>query len=112
MIDNNIQTHMCPRIHINLYDNLIQTHIFPVILNMNYPYELVHHFNVQNHSLSPHPMERAWDEKQDEAEEEVCVPDEASVGPLQLDQLELSLCGIIATNYHPELRLISKFSLP
>jgi hypothetical protein len=39
------------------------------------PYKLVHHFNVQNHSSSPHPEEQGRDDEQDDAEEDDLVPD-------------------------------------
>ncbi len=67
---------------------------------------------VQIHSLSTHAKEKARDEEQDDGEEEDVVPDEASSGLIQWDQVELSLSTIIATNYHPQMRLISKFCLP
>jgi hypothetical protein len=67
---------------------------------------------VQIHSLSTHAKEEARDEEQDDGEEEDVVPDEASGGLIQWDRVELSLSSILATNYHPQMRLISKFCSP
>ncbi len=74
--------------------------------------KLVHHVTVQIHSLSTHAEEEARDEEQDDGEEEDVVPDEASGGLIQWDRVELSLSSILATNYHPQMRLNSKFCLP
>jgi hypothetical protein len=76
------------------------------------PYKLLHHLTIQIHCSPPHPKEEAQDEEQDDVEEEDVVTDEASVGSFQCDGLELSSSSIFATNYHPQLRLISKFCLP
>jgi hypothetical protein len=76
------------------------------------PNKLVHHLTVQIHSSSTHPKDKARDEEQDDGEEKDVVPDEASGGLIQWDQVELSLSSILATNYHPQMRLISKFCLP
>ncbi len=76
------------------------------------PNELVHHLTVRIHSSSTHPKEESRDEKQDDGEEEDVVPDEASGGLIQWDRVDLSLSSILATNYCPQMRLISKFCLP
>jgi hypothetical protein len=76
------------------------------------PNKLVHHVTVRVHSSSNHAKEEARDEEQDDGEEEDVVPDEASSGLIQWDQVELSSSSILATNYHPQMRLISKFCSP
>ncbi len=67
---------------------------------------------VRIHSLSTHAEEEARDEEQDDGEEEDVVPDQVSGGLIQWDCLELSLSSILATNYRPQMELISKFCLP
>ncbi len=67
---------------------------------------------VRIHSSSTHAKEEARDEEQDDGEEGIVVPDEASGGLIQWDQKELSSSSILATNYPPQMRLISKFCLP
>ncbi len=76
------------------------------------PNKLVHHVTVQIHSLSTHAKEEARDEEQDDGKEEDVVPDEASSGLIQWDRVELSSSSILAANYRPQMRLISKFCLP
>ena len=76
------------------------------------PNKLVHHVTVQMHSSSTHAEEEARDEEQDDGEEEDVVPDEASGGLIQWDGVELSSSSILATNYRPQMRLISKFCSP
>jgi hypothetical protein len=76
------------------------------------PNELVHPVTNRIHSSSTHAKQEARDEEQDDGEEEDVVPDEASGSLIQWDRLELSLSSILATNYHPQMRLISKFRSP
>jgi hypothetical protein len=76
------------------------------------PNELVHPVTVRIHSSTTHAKEEARDEEQDDGEEEDVVLDEANSGLIQWDRVELSLSSILATNYHPQMRLISKFCLP
>ncbi len=76
------------------------------------PDKLVHPVTVQIHSSSTHAKEKARDEEQDDGEEEDVVPDEASGGLIQWDREELSSSSILATNYRPQVRLISTFCLP
>jgi hypothetical protein len=76
------------------------------------PNKLVHHVTVQIHSSSTHAKEEAGDEEQDDGEEEDVVPNDASGGLIQWDQVESSLSSILATNYRPQMQLISKFCSP
>jgi hypothetical protein len=76
------------------------------------PNKLVHHVTVQMHSSSTHAEEEARDEEQDDGEEDNVVPDEASGGLIQWDQVKLSSSSILAANYRPQMQLISKFCLP
>ncbi len=76
------------------------------------PDKLVHHVTVRIHSLSTHAKEEARNEEQDDGEEEDVVPDEASSSLIQWDRVELSSSSILATNYRPQMQLISKFCLP
>jgi hypothetical protein len=76
------------------------------------PNKLVHHLTVQIHSSSTHPEEEARDEEQDDGEEEDVVPEKVSGGLIQWDRVELSSSSILATNYRPQMLLISKFCLP
>jgi hypothetical protein len=85
---------------------------FCLLTIRNLANELVHHVTVRIHSLSTHAKEEARDEEQDDEKEEDVVPDEASGGLIQWDQVELSSSSILATNYHPQMQLISKFCLP
>ncbi len=73
------------------------------------PNKLVHHVTVPIHSSSTHAKEEARDEEQYDGEEEDVVPDEANSGLIQWDRVELSLSSILATNYRPQMQLISKF---
>ena len=76
------------------------------------PNELVHPVTNRIHSFSTHAEKEARDEEQDDGEEEDVVPDEASGGFIQWNRVELSSSSILATNYRPQMRLISKFCLP
>jgi hypothetical protein len=76
------------------------------------PDKLAHHVTVRIHSSSTHAKEESRDEEQDDGEEEDVVPDEVSGGLIQWDRVELSSSSILATKYHPQVRLISKFCLP
>ncbi len=67
------------------------------------PNKLVHYVTVQIHSSFTHAEEEARDEEQDDGEEEDVVPDEASGGLIQWDQVELSSSSILATNYRPQM---------
>ncbi len=67
---------------------------------------------VRIHSLSTYAKEEARDEEQDDGEEEDVVPDEVSGGLFQWDRVKLSSSSILATNYRPQMQLISKFCLP
>jgi hypothetical protein len=74
--------------------------------------KLVHPVTVWIHSSSTHAKKEPRDEEQDDGEEEDVFPDEASGGLIRWDQVEVFFPSILATNYHSQMQLISKFCLP
>ncbi len=98
-----------------LYGYLTRTRIFPLVDYTNSTqrtHTSCDSVTVRFHSSSTHAEEEARDEKQDDGEEEDVFPDEASGGLIQWDRVELSSSSILATNYHPQMRLIGKFYSP